>query len=164
MANNLNPILYVEDDDNDVFLLQYGFRHANVREPLKVVTNGKDAVNYLSGTAQFTNRQDHPLPCLVLLDLNLPLLSGMEVLQWLRAESTLRELPVVILSSSEHPMDKQRAHTLGANDYLIKPTDPLQFVAIARQLKQRWLANFDGESPEVPKVIANEPTGSESDI
>lgn len=135
----VRPVLYVEDDENDVFLLQYGFRKAQVSQPLKVVADGREAVDYLSGAGCYVQRDQHPLPCLLLLDLNLPLLSGMEVLQWVRGQEVFRDLPVVVLTSSAHPRDQERARELGAAEYLLKPADPQQFVELAEALKQRWL-------------------------
>ncbi len=133
------PVLYVEDDENDVFLMTRGFQKAGIERSIRVVGNGREAISYLAGEGVYADRQAHPLPCMVLLDLNLPLLAGMEVLAWMRAQGPLRELPVVIFSSSEHPGDRQRASQLGATDYWSKPGNPARFVEFAQDIKQRWV-------------------------
>lgn len=139
------PILYVEDEENDVFLVKYGLQKASIDHPLKVLTNGQEAVDYLSGAGDFSNREEHPLPCLVLLDINLPLLSGMQVLRWVREQKAFRDLPIIMFSSSEQPRDKEQARELGATDYLLKPANPSHFVDLAHRLKARWLPGCDAE-------------------
>jgi len=134
-----NPVLYVEDEENDVVLMQYAFQKANVARSMQYVNTGQDAIDYLSGTGRFADRRAYPLPCLLLLDLNLPLLSGMEVLQWIHGQTALANLPVVVFTSSEHPRDKEQARQLGAADYLLKPADPRKYVELVRQLQQQWL-------------------------
>jgi CheY-like chemotaxis protein len=135
-----SPVLYVEDEENDVLLVQLGFKRGGINRPLKVATDGKGAVDYLSGTGSFSDRIKHPLPCLVMLDLNLPRLNGLEVLQWIRSQSQFKELPVVIFSSSGQPDDVERARELGANDYVVKPPNLTGVVEMVRTLQGRWLS------------------------
>ncbi len=146
------PVLYVEDEPNDAMLLRIGFERAGVGTPLEVVTDGRDAIEYLSGSGRYSDRRRYPLPCLVLLDLNLPVVSGFDALAWMRTVPALKQLPVVVFSSSSDPMDMQRARELGANDYLVKPVDMSQMHELIRGLRDRWLIN----KPESQSVSCDE--------
>jgi CheY-like chemotaxis protein len=133
------PVLYVEDDGNDAFLLQLAFERAGVANAVRVAKDGQEAVDYLSGSGDFGNRERHPLPCLMLLDLNLPRLNGMEVLRWVRGETRLKDLPVVVFTSSNQPSDRRQALEYGANDYIVKPLNMARMEELVRGLEQRWL-------------------------
>lgn len=132
-------VLYVEDEPDDVLFMHVAFRRAGVPSPLHCVGDGQQAVNYLRGDAPYGDRARSPFPTVVLLDLNLPLLSGFEVLHWIRHEAGFRELPVVVFSSSGRAEDRRRAVQLNATDYFLKPVSGAQFEEIARQLHERWL-------------------------
>lgn len=122
MNSDTFPILLVEDDSNDVLLLQRAFRRANVECPLHVVTNGDDAVDYLTGGGEFADRAAHPFPALMLLDLKLPRRSGLEVLSWLREQPPeISCLPVIVLTSSRLTSDVDQAYAFGATSYMAKP-------------------------------------------
>ncbi|MFA5191181.1 MAG: response regulator [Verrucomicrobiia bacterium] len=116
-------VLYVEDEEADVFFVKRAFAHLNVSNPLRVVRNGKDAVDYLAGTGDFGDRQRYPVPSLVLLDLKLPGIQGLDVLAWIREQPQFQSLPVVIFSASHLETDRDRSLQLGANDYVVKPND-----------------------------------------
>ena len=117
-------VLLVEDDLNDIFLVKRAFKKAEIQNPLQVVTDGLEAINYLRGEGKYADRQAHPLPKLVVMDIKMPRRTGFEVLEWLKHhESPLRRVPVVIVSSSEDPTDINRAYELGANAYMVKPMD-----------------------------------------
>ena len=132
-------VLYVEDEEDDVFFMRNAFKRIGVEDRFHAVEDGERAINYLSGQEPYANREDHPLPTFVLLDLNLPVRSGFEVLEWLRSQPQFEKLPVVIFSSSGRLEDRQRAEKLGATDYLLKPTSGSQFLEMARQLNETWL-------------------------
>lgn len=132
-------ILQVEDEADDIFMLQVVFRRADITCPLHVVTDGQMAIDYLSGVGPYANREEHPLPCLVLLDLKLPRLNGLEVLAWIRQQPNLKNLVIVIFSSSILSEDVERAYELGANSYIQKPSDPSRTLQIAHLLKGWWL-------------------------
>jgi CheY-like chemotaxis protein len=132
-------ILLVEDDTNDVFLMQRACRKVELPNPLVVVGDGDEAVDYLSGSGRYADRATHPLPVLVLLDLKLPRKSGLEVLDWLRRQPALRRLPVVVLTSSKEPGDVNRAYDLGANSYLVKPLGFDALLDLVRSLNVYWL-------------------------
>ena len=136
---NSIAMLYVEDEETDVMLLQHVLAKAGIRNPLATVRDGKAAKDYLAGDEPFADRRLHPLPALVLLDLNLPYWSGFEVLEWIRQEPQLRRLPVVIFTSSSRPDDIARAYDAGANAYLVKPNALADLSTLALALRDFWL-------------------------
>lgn len=130
-----NPVLYVEDEEYDALFMRRAFMKAGIAQELHVVDDGQKAIDYLQGLLAAKANA----PGLVLLDLNLPLISGFEVLRWLRAQEALKTLPTVIFSSSARPEDRARATLLGADDYIQKPASALDFVSVAQSLQTRWL-------------------------
>ena len=137
--NSNKPILYAEDEENDVFLMERAFKKAEIANPLRIVPDGKLAVEYLSGTGGYTDREAHPLPGLILLDLNMPGKHGLEVLEWLRAQPATSTLLVLVFTSSTQDRDVHRAYSLGANGYLIKPGKPDELLVTVKLIKDYWL-------------------------
>jgi CheY-like chemotaxis protein len=136
---NSVPILYVEDEETDVLLLQHVLAKAGVTNPFRTVKDGKAAKEYLAGDGPFADRRLHPLPGLVLLDLNLPYWSGFEVLEWMRQQPQVRRVPVVVLTSSSRPDDIARAYDAGANGYLVKPSALAELTRLTLALRDFWL-------------------------
>jgi CheY-like chemotaxis protein len=136
---NNQPILYAEDEENDVFLMRHAWKSVGVLNPLKVVTDGEQAVQYLSGEGMYADRDEYPLPCLILLDLKLPRLHGLDVLKWIRQQPALHLLPVIVFSSSNNPQDVCRAYELRANAYLVKPSHTEGLVELVASLRGFWL-------------------------
>jgi CheY-like chemotaxis protein len=132
-------ILYVEDEADDVFFMRMAFRKTQLSPRLEVVEDGQRAIAYLAGEGPFSDRTRHPVPSLVLLDLNLPVYSGFEVLAWLRSRAEFKQLSVVVFSSSGRPEDRARAQQLGASGYLLKPASGLDFTQVAGLLSEGWL-------------------------
>src|ERR1041385_9060587 len=132
-------ILVVEDQEDDIFLIRKAFRKAGVPNPLHVVRDGQEAIEYLSGEGAYANRAEHPLPDLVLLDLKLPRVDGFQVLQWLRQQSGISEIPVVVLTSSDQTWEINTAYSLGANSFLVKPGDFEDYKTVAGILQAYWL-------------------------
>ena len=116
-------VLLVEDDLNDIFLVKRAFKKANLTNPLQIVTDGVEAVQYLIGEGKYADRRAYPLPQLIVMDLKMPRKTGLEVLEWLKKDSSLKRTPVVIVSSSNQAWDVNRAYELGANAYMVKPVD-----------------------------------------
>jgi CheY-like chemotaxis protein len=139
MTNPDITVLHVEDDSNDVLLFQHACQKAGVPLQLQSVSDGDEAIAYLEGETKFQDRTQHPLPRLVLLDLKMPRVSGFEVLQWMRKAEQFRDLPVVVLTSSNHAADVERAYRAGANSYLVKPVDFNGLVDLARNVHRYWL-------------------------
>lgn len=135
-----NSVLLVEDNTSDVFLVRRAFQKAQVGCLIQVVKDGEEAVAYLKGTGQYSDRERFPLPVLVLLDLKLPRRSGFEVLDWLRKQPALKRLPVVILTSSREVRDINKAYDFGANSYLVKMADPSSMTDLSRLIDRYWMA------------------------
>lgn len=115
------PLLLVEDSDEDIFFMQRALQRIGNTLPLTVLQDGREALRYLSGEGQYADRQKFPLPGLMFLDIKLPFVSGLEVLQWMQSKEDLRGIPVVVLSSSNQDTDVETAYRFGANSYLVKP-------------------------------------------
>jgi two-component system response regulator len=136
----MKPILQVEDDPNDVFFLQRAMTKACVENDVHVASDGQQAIDYLQGAGKFADRQKFPLPCLVLLDLKLPLVMGLDVLRWIRQESGLA-LPVVMLTASAQTADIATAYALGANAFLVKPSQAGKLEEMVKAIKDFWLTH-----------------------
>ena len=132
-------ILHVEDDSNDALLFQHACRKAGMDVNLRVVDDGEQAQAYLKGADKFQNRDEHPFPTLVVLDLKLSFVNGFEVLEWMRKETKLRRVPVIVLSSSNRPADVKRAYDLGANSFLVKPVAFEGLLNLVKGIQQYWL-------------------------
>ena len=135
----VKPVLYVEDDGDDVFFMRRAFDKVGVGHPLVLVPDGQEAIHYLSGTGKYADREEYPLPCLVLLDLKLPRKTGLEVLQWIRRKPAFQNLLVAVMTSSNNILDIDQAYGLGANAYSVKPTTQEKLVEMVRNLKERFL-------------------------
>ena len=136
---NKVPILVVDDSEDDVFFLRRAFEKAGLKSPIIHLSDGEEAVDYLSGENGFTDRSRCPLPKLMLLDVKMPKRDGFDVLQWLLTHNDLKNFPVVMLSSSLQPEDVEKAKALGAKDYLNKPTGSEGFDQIVQTIASRWL-------------------------
>lgn len=139
MSAERKVILLVEDDPNDIELTLRAFRKNPVGNEVVVVHDGHEALDYLRGTGAHAGRDAADAPQVVLLDLNLPGLDGLEVLRRIRADERLRRVPVVILTSSDEDSDKVAGYTLGANSYVRKPVDFRQFSDAVKNLGQYWM-------------------------
>lgn len=134
-----STILLVEDNPDDVDLTLRAFERSRVQNEVIVARDGLEALDYLFSTGAYANRPVGEMPEVVLLDLNLPKLHGLEVLKRLRADDRTRSLPVVVLTSSREDQDIIRSYDRGANSYVRKPVDFAQFIEAARQLGLYWL-------------------------
>ena len=132
-------ILLVEDDADDEMLALRAFQRNNIPNQVVVAHNGVEALEYLFGTGPDSARDSDSMPQVVLLDLKLPKIDGLEVLRRMRADHRTRLLPVVVLTSSREAQDLVESYNLGANSYIRKPVDYLQFSEAVRQLGQYWL-------------------------
>jgi Response regulators consisting of a CheY-like receiver domain and a winged-helix DNA-binding domain len=132
-------ILLAEDREDDILLIRHAFQKGGIDVPLFVVRDGEETIAYLKGDGKFSNREEYPLPSLLLLDLKMPRMDGFEVLKWIRAQSGLSSLRVVVLTSSERIRDVNIAYNLGANSFLVKPMDFEHVVELTKILKDYWL-------------------------
>jgi CheY-like chemotaxis protein len=132
-------ILLVEDNEDDVFLMKQALKSADVKNRLCLVEDGQEALDYLSGEGAFSDREQYPIPAVVFLDLKLPMKSGHEVLEWIRQQEALKDLVVIVLTSSNQPTDLSKSYQLGANSYLVKPPTADQLTDLAKAFKWYWL-------------------------
>ena len=132
-------ILLVEDNPKDEELTLRALKKNNVLNPVVVARDGVEALDYLFARGGHANRDGMAMPQLILLDLKLPKVDGLEVLKTLRADERTKLLPVVILTSSNEEQDLVRSYSLGANSYVRKPVDFVQFIEAVRQLGRYWL-------------------------
>jgi CheY-like chemotaxis protein len=142
-------ILLAEDRDDDVLMLRRSFQKAGISTPMQVVHDGEEAISYLEGTGKFSDRAEFPLPELILLDLKMPKLDGFEVLRWIRSQRNFSGIRVVVLSSSDSIQDVNLAYTLGANSFLVKPTDFNSFVELSGFISDYWFVL--SRSPEISR-------------
>ncbi|SDU13172.1 two-component system, unclassified family, response regulator [Verrucomicrobium sp. GAS474] len=132
-------ILLVEDNDDDAFITRRAFSTAKADLAIERADDGQAAIDYLSGTGRYADRERHPFPDLVLLDLKLPLKNGLEVLRWIRQHETLSPLVVLILTSSSERADVEEAYRLHVNAYIVKPTSINTMVEIVGHIENFWL-------------------------
>jgi two-component system response regulator len=133
------PILLVEDNADDEVLALRAFSKSNISNPIVVARDGAEALDYLFAQGQYADRDSRDLPAVVLLDLKLPKIDGLEVLRQIRGNEQTRMMPVVILTSSRQDEDLVSGYNLGANSYVRKPVDFIEFVAAVGQLGIYWL-------------------------
>lgn len=135
--NETGTILLAEDDDTDVLLLRRALQEVGVGNPLQVVNDGQEAIDYLTDLQAAPGPGDR-FPVLAILDLKMPRMTGLEVLQWLRADPAMRGVPVIVLSSSAHQHDVERALGSGANLFAVKSPSTSDRLEFARLVKS-WL-------------------------
>ena len=132
-------VLSVDDNDVDGALLERAFKRTSIPARLYRVSEGPQALAYLSGDGIYRDRDSYPLPDLVLLDLAMPKMSGVEVLRWIREQSIVRKTKVLIFTSSEKPEDFKTANEIGADGYLLKPTKFDVIKKLVKQIQDEWL-------------------------
>ncbi|MBV9610399.1 MAG: response regulator [Acidobacteria bacterium] len=135
----LGTILLIEDEASDAALIRRGFEKVKVLNPIVHMSNGDTALEYLSGTGEYKDRVKHPLPVLILLDLKLPGMTGLQLLQWRRTQKHVRRIPVVVLTMNEDPATINDAYDLGANSYLVKPGDAAHIMKVVETIQQYWV-------------------------
>jgi CheY-like chemotaxis protein len=136
--NERQTILLVDDSRSDIFLLRTAFKKAEFNSPLQEVHNGEEAIAYLKGEGIYHDRKKYSLPSVMLMDLNMPMKNGFEVLSWVRLQPDFRRLSITILTASMRPEDVERAFDLGANSYLVKPSNLDALASMIRCLRD-WI-------------------------
>jgi DNA-binding response OmpR family regulator len=132
-------ILVVEDDENDLLFVKRAMKEAGITNPLQIANDGQQVLDYFQGTGKFADRSEFPLPYLVLLDLKLPFVMGLDVLAWIRGQPQFKSTIVIAFTSSRHTEDIGTAYQLGANAYLVKPAQMNELEAMMKTLKDFWL-------------------------
>ena len=135
---NGRTILVADDEEAAHVLIHRAFHLAQSSCALQIVTNGEEAINYLMGVGSFSNRDQYPVPALVLLDLKMPKKDGFEVLKWMREQPELKRMVAVMLSTSDEPVDINRAYDLGANSFLVKTPKFTEFTELVKSLDNYW--------------------------
>ncbi|MBV1775104.1 response regulator [Burkholderiaceae bacterium DAT-1] len=133
------PILLVEDNPDDEALTIRAFSKNGIQNPIHVARDGQEALDYLFGPGARHPKHPDEMPVLILLDIKLPKLSGIEVLRQIRNHEVTRLIPVVVLTTSKEEDDLVRSYSLGANSYIRKPVDFTQFMEVVRQVGIYWL-------------------------
>ena len=132
-------ILLAEDNENDILMMRRAFAQAAIPNPLFVVRDGQEAIDYLAGNGKYAERAAHPLPRLLLLDLRMPWMDGFDVLAWLRTQPRFNSLPVIVLTSSKLQADIDRSLDLGVYDYRVKPQSYEDLVRLLNDVRTCWL-------------------------
>ena len=135
----MRSILQVEDEENDVFFFKLAAEKAGLLNPLQVARDGREAIDYLAGADKYADRHQFPLPVIILLDLKLPQVPGLEVLKFIRSQPQLAKVVVIVLSSSDQDSDVEAAYRLGANSYIVKPANPAELDHAVSLIKTYWL-------------------------
>jgi len=151
LSKNMEPsgnILLVDDNDDDAFFIEKAFKSVGALAHIFRCIDGRETQNYLEGRTPFTDRGFYPMPDLVLLDLKIPHISGLDVLRWIREHPTLNRLVVIVLTSSAQQRDIDAAYALQANCFLTKPGALDETIEMARAIKSCWLQNI----PTPPKI------------
>jgi CheY-like chemotaxis protein len=146
-------ILLAEDEEDYVLLIKRAFSRANILNPLYVVWNGEEVIYYLKGQGKYSNRAEYPLPDLLLLDIKMPRVNGFEVLTWIRQQKELSGLRVLMLTSSDEIRDVNRAYQMGANSFLVKPSDFDDLAELSRLINDFWLNK--SKTPETRRPALN---------
>jgi CheY-like chemotaxis protein len=131
-------ILAAEDEENDAMLLQRAFRKNNILNPIHWVKDGMQAVAYLQGEGEYADRSRFPFPSVIMLDLKMPRMGGLEVLEWMRDNLDYQVIPTIVMSSSQEEPDIQKAYALGANTYMLKPPDFDTLVTMVKITHDYW--------------------------
>jgi CheY-like chemotaxis protein len=132
-------ILIVDDDENDIFFVKRAFTEINVHCTFQVLKNGQEVIDYLNGEEQYADRDEYPMPMMILMDLKMPVMDGFEVLSWIRSRPGIKVIPTIIFSSSDLPLDITRAYELGANSFMTKSVTYDGLLLKLQTLSQYWL-------------------------
>jgi len=135
----MKPILQVEDEENDVMFFKLAAEKAGMQRDIQVATDGQEAIDYLMGHGKFADREAYPLPCLVLLDLRLPQMPGLDVLKFIRSQPQFNSIVVIVFTSSDQDSDVKAAYQHCANSYLVKPANHHDLVELVSQIRSYWL-------------------------
>jgi DNA-binding response OmpR family regulator len=138
VGGNRKTVLLVKDSEDDVFFMQRAMTEVGPHPLLQVAKDGQEAIDYLSGSGEYADRTRYPIPSLVLLDLKLPKVLGMDVLKWIRSRMEFKIMPVIILTASGQHADWERGYRLGANSFMPKPTSLGDLRALVQCLNDYW--------------------------
>jgi len=138
MDDSSYTILLVEDDENDAMLLRMAFEKNNISNPVQWVKDGLEAVDYLNGAGAYADRARYPFPEVLLLDLKMPRMTGLELLAWIGEHPDFKVIPTIIMTSSKQELDIQKAYQLGANTYMTKPCSFDELAKMVKLTHEYW--------------------------
>lgn len=138
MDDSNYTILLVEDDENDAMLVQMAFKKNNILNPIQWVKDGSEAVAYLDGEGAYADRKEHPFPEVLIVDLKMPRMSGLELLTWIRDHPEFRVIPTIIMTASKLEADIEKAYSLGANTYMVKPPSLDELAKMVKVTHEYW--------------------------
>lgn len=138
MDDSSYTILLVEDDENDAMLLRMAFEKNNIPNPVQWVKDGLEAVDYLNGAGAYADRARYPFPEVLLLDLKMPRMTGLELLAWIGEHPDFKVIPTIIMTSSKQELDIQKAYQLGANTYMTKPCSFDELAKMVKLTHEYW--------------------------
>ena len=141
MDDSHYAILLVEDEENDAMLLKMAFKKNNILNPLHWVKDGLEAIAYLNGEGVYANHALYPFPEVLIVDLKMPRMGGLELLQWIRDHSDYKVIPTIIMTSSRQDSDIEKAYELGANTYMIKPSSFNELARMVKLAHEYWAAS-----------------------
>jgi CheY-like chemotaxis protein len=131
-------ILIAEDSRDDAFFLERAFRKIGLKNPVQILTDGAEVLDYLKAEGKYENRAEYPFPSVMFIDIKMPHVNGFQVLEWLRDHQDCKVIPTMVFSSSEQPEDIERAYQLGANAYFVKPNSTEQLVELLKCAYDFW--------------------------
>lgn len=155
------PILVVEDDATDFFLLKRALEKNGIDNPIHWIRDGLHAIDYLQGVGAYADREQHPLPKVIILDLKMPRLGGLELLDWIKSHPELSILPVLVMSSSNLPDDVERAYALGASSFFMKPSTFEDLQKMTKSIHEYWVQCVE---PQLPRRTAPRQTSPSADL
>ena len=131
-----NPVLLVEDNPDDILITRRAWKVGQIKNPLFEVRDGEEALDFLRKEGEY---KEAPKPCLILLDLKMPRMDGLELLEKIKEDESLKNIPVVVLTGSKRNKDIERAFQLGCNSYIVKPVTIQNFIKVVTEIKRYWL-------------------------
>jgi len=136
---NHGLIFLIEDRPDEIELMKQALHQAGVTNPLRMISDGAEAIAYFEGRDRYADRHTYPLPRLVLLDLKLPNRTGLDIVKWLKNDDRLKRIPVILVTSSREVSDMEKAYSAGVNSYLVKPTSFRDFVETMKITATYWI-------------------------
>ena len=139
MIEQQKTILFLEDDENDILLVRRVIKKLDLNANFRFCQDGTEGLKYLKGEGKYADREEFPLPSLIILDIKLPKVSGLEVVRWIKKQEDHKNTPVIMLSSSGQPGDILKAYEFGANSFLVKPVEFSQFIEMLETIYTFWI-------------------------
>ena len=152
MQDSNYTILLVEDEENDATLLKMAFTKNKILNPVQWVRDGLEAIAYLNGEGIYADRTLYPFPEVLLLDLKMPRMTGLELLAWIRDHPNFRVIPTIIMSSSKQDIDIEKAYNLGANTYMLKPSAFDELARMVKTAHEYWAVSVKPKTKSSKKV------------